>query len=75
MSASLSLSSMPRASAMPCAAVRQRCPSAACSLQLLVPAAELRHALQVRRHGRIGELALDLGERLLDLGDQLLHGR
>ena len=41
--------------------------------QLLVPAAELRHPLQVGRDGGIGELALDLGERLLDLGDQLLH--
>ena len=43
--------------------------------QLLVPPAELRHALQVGRDGGIGELALDLGERLLDLRDQFIHRR
>ena len=41
--------------------------------QLLVPPAELRHALQVGRDVGIGELALDLGERLLDLRDQFFH--
>ena len=41
--------------------------------QLLVPPPELRHALQVGRDVRIGELVLDFRERLLDLRDQVFH--
>ena len=72
-SASASLSSIPRASAMPWLAVRQRCAKRRLLAQLLVPPPELRHALQVGRDGRVGELALDLRQRLLDLRDQFLH--
>ena len=58
---------------MPWLAARQRCAERRLLAQLLVPAPELRHALQVGRDVGVGELALDLGERLLDLGDQLFH--